>query len=99
VAARQAGWASAWRPGPAEEVARGAGTGCALQARSPRAVCARDCAVARWWLSGGNVLSMSSRGQQGLRRQGGQGRSSPERRSGMEAVEKSQDNDVRRWGE
>jgi hypothetical protein len=31
AADRQAGWASAWRPGPAEEVARGTGTGRARQ--------------------------------------------------------------------
>jgi hypothetical protein len=29
AADRQAGWASAWQPGPAEEAAHGAGTGCA----------------------------------------------------------------------
>jgi hypothetical protein len=37
VTGQQPSWALAWWPGPTDEVARGAGTGCARRARSPRA--------------------------------------------------------------
>jgi hypothetical protein len=76
----------------------------ALAARLPHAVHACDGAVAhssvaRWWLAGGKVLSVSSWGHGEGVRQGGRGQSSPERRCGVEVVEKSRDNGVHRWGE
>jgi hypothetical protein len=73
AASRQAGWASAWRLGPAEEVARDAGTGPTRRARSlhghhvqfTRPV-ARS-SVAHWWLAYDKVLPVSSWGPQGGR--------------------------------
>jgi hypothetical protein len=58
AAGRQAGWASAWRPGPTKEVAHDTGTGCASRACLRCGHCAHPvCATARWracrWLSGG----------------------------------------------
>jgi hypothetical protein len=48
VVGQQADWASAWWPGPAEEVTCGAAAGCARQACS-RAVAAR---ATTWWRAG-----------------------------------------------
>jgi hypothetical protein len=75
-----------------------------LMARSPRIVHVHDGAVARspaarWWLAGGNVLPVSLRGPPEGHRARRWGWSSPKRWCGVEAVEKSPDSGVRRWGE
>jgi hypothetical protein len=49
AAGRQAGWASAWRPGPTEEVAHGTGTGCASRARLRCGHCAHPVRATTWW--------------------------------------------------
>jgi hypothetical protein len=73
AASRQAGWASAWMPGPAEEAARGVGTGRARWSspwRGHRAwygmvACSP---MARWRLDDGMVQPGSTRGLHGGRR-------------------------------
>jgi hypothetical protein len=73
TAGQKASWALAWRPGPAEKrpVERyGARVPGVLAARSPCATHVHDGVVAHspvaWWqLTGGKVLSMSTRGPQG----------------------------------
>jgi hypothetical protein len=76
AAGRQVGWASAWRPGPTEVVAHGAGTGHARGAHSRRGHGAQFArGTAQWRLAGGKVLPVSLRGPQGGRRA---------RRSGVE---------------
>jgi hypothetical protein len=70
--------ASACRPSPAGEMARGTATGCARRTRTWRGYrvpFAR--ATARWRLASGKVFPMSTRGARGGAEQGGGGRGSP----------------------
>jgi hypothetical protein len=66
-AGRPAGWATVWRPGPAEEASHmptrtGRADGV-VTARSPRTVAHSP--MARWWLADGKVLPVSSWGPPG----------------------------------
>jgi hypothetical protein len=66
AASRQAGWASAWMPGPAEEAARGVGTGRARWSSPWRGHRAWYGMVhAHRWLGGGWMMAWFSRGAPG----------------------------------
>jgi hypothetical protein len=91
--------------GPVARSSRGSGprhgngvhTPGALTARSTHAVRACDSTVAHsliawWWLANGKVLSAHGGHREGTG-QGDRGRSSPERRCDVEAVENSRDGD------